>query len=60
VYYSSSGNQTANSKINGLYLTYSAYASSTQGSIVWNCKSSSAATKHTTVADKWLPQVCRS
>jgi type IV pilus assembly protein PilA len=60
VTYSSTGSQSANSKINGLALVYSAYASSTQGSITWNCKSSAGGAKTTSVLDKWLPQVCRS
>lgn len=60
VTYSSTSPQTANSKINTLTLVYSAYASSTQGSITWNCKSTAQGAVHTTVNDKWLPQVCRS
>jgi type IV pilus assembly protein PilA len=52
----------ANSKINGLVLTYSAYGSSTQGSVTWNCKSTAnlKAGQKTNIPDKWLPQVCRS
>ena len=48
-------------KLSGKYLTYSAYASSTQGSITWNCKSTQANTSNpTNIANKYLPQVCRN
>jgi type IV pilus assembly protein PilA len=61
VTYSSTGNQTANNKISGMHLVYSAYASSTQGSIVWNCKATAnGGTNATNIPDKWIPQVCRS
>jgi type IV pilus assembly protein PilA len=60
VIYSSTSPQSANSKINGMQLVYSAYASSTQGSITWNCKSTAGGGSKTNVPDKWLPQVCRS
>lgn len=60
VYYSSSSPQSANSKINGMILAYSAFASSTQGSILWNCKSTAGGGVKTNIPDKWLPQVCRS
>ena len=52
----------ANTKVSGDLLSYSAYASSTQGSITWNCKSTSGATAavRTNVPNKYLPQVCRS
>lgn len=51
---------SANSKVVPYVLVYSAYASSTQGSITWNCKSTATGTAKTTIPDKWLPQVCRS
>jgi type IV pilus assembly protein PilA len=60
VTYSSSTPQAANSKINGMQLVYSAYASSTQGSITWNCKANAGGSAKTNIPDKWLPQVCRS
>jgi type IV pilus assembly protein PilA len=44
----------ANSKLSGSVLIFSAVASSTQGSIAWNCNTSG-----NTVPNKYLPQVCR-
>ena len=61
VIYANNGTQTASTKINGMRLVYSAYASSTQDSITWNCKSTAAGgASGTNIPDKWLPQVCRS
>jgi type IV pilus assembly protein PilA len=60
--YSSTGNFQANTKIAGMVLTYSAYGSSTQGSVTWNCKGNAHVTagSATTIPDKWLPEACRS
>lgn len=61
VTYSSTGNFAASSKIDGMQLVYSAYASSTQGSLTWNCRSSAQTGGATTsIPNKWLPPVCRS
>jgi len=51
-----------NSKINGSVLAFSAYASSGQGSITWNCKQSQGGTAATGtyLANKYLPSACRS
>lgn len=60
--FSSQNGYQANTKINGMVLTYSAYGSSTQGTVTWNCKSTAnvASGQKTNLPDKWLPQVCRS
>jgi type IV pilus assembly protein PilA len=60
--YSSQNNFQSNTKINGMVLTYSAYGSSTQGSVTWNCKATAHVSggQATNLPDKWLPQVCRS
>ena len=52
----------ANSKIDGMVLTYSAYGTSTQGSVTWNCKATASVAngQKTNLPDKWLPQICRS
>jgi type IV pilus assembly protein PilA len=50
----------ANTKVTNSVLTYSAYASSNQGSIVWNCKGTASGTFKTNILNKYLPQVCRS
>jgi type IV pilus assembly protein PilA len=52
--------EQANTKIVGEELSYSAYASSTAGSITWNCKGSAGGATKTNIPNKWLPQVCRS
>ena len=52
----------ANSRIDGLVISYSAYGTSTQGSVTWNCKASANVSggQATNLPDRWLPQVCRS
>jgi type IV pilus assembly protein PilA len=52
---------SVNQKISGYVLSFSGYASSGQGSITWNCKSSQGGVPSGTYVDnKYLPQVCRS
>ncbi|MDR3416673.1 MAG: pilin [Nevskia sp.] len=55
------GNQV-NAKVFGDVLAFSAAASSTQGSILWNCKASQSGTAPTGtyVPNKYLPSACRS
>lgn len=60
VTYGNKGTTTANSLIVGSLLVYSATASSTMGSINWNCKSSAKPSTHTNLPNKYLPAVCRS
>lgn len=50
----------ANIKVSGMVLAYSAFASSSQGSITWNCKSTANGGTKTSIPNKYLPQVCRS
>ncbi|MDB5978067.1 MAG: prepilin-type N-terminal cleavage/methylation protein [Nevskia sp.] len=52
--FSKTAPQSANNKVDGLVLVYSAIATSTGGSIKWNCN-----TTATTIPNKYLPQVCR-
>jgi len=56
---------TTQTKLTGQILGYSAFASSTQGSITWNCKTGAAGggtagPGGTTLPNKYLPQVCRN
>jgi type IV pilus assembly protein PilA len=53
-HFSSSPPQEASPKIDGLTLVFSASYSSTEGSITWACKNKG------TIANKYLPQACRS
>jgi type IV pilus assembly protein PilA len=52
--FSSTGNQSANAKINGMVLAFSGYAASGDGTVKWNCN-----VAQTTLPNKYLPQVCR-
>ena len=51
--------QEANLKIVGSTLVFSAAASSNQGSITWNCKSTALSTNRTNIPNKYLPSACR-
>ncbi len=48
--------QEANAKIDTKILVFSGYATSTAGSILWNCKPAAG----TTLDNKYLPQACRT
>jgi type IV pilus assembly protein PilA len=50
--FSNSAPQRANIAITGSTLTFSPIFGATAGSTVWTCKS--------TIANKWLPTICRS
>lgn len=47
-----------NNKVSGSHLVYSAITTATGGSIAWSCNPSGGSVV-TTVANKYLPQVCR-
>jgi type IV pilus assembly protein PilA len=53
------GNQV-NQKVSGQILTFSAFASSTMGSINWNCKANAGGSGDTNLPNKYLPAACRS
>lgn len=53
-WFSSRGQQEANSKIDGKTLVFSASYSSNEGSITWACRNKG------TLPDKYLPQICRN
>ena len=53
------GNQV-NTRVVGSILTFSAGASSTQGSITWNCKNTQGNGNKTNVVNKYLPAACRT
>ena len=60
--FSSQNGFLANNRINGMVLSFSAYGSSSQGTVTWNCTANAnlSSGQKTNLPDKWLPQVCRS
>jgi type IV pilus assembly protein PilA len=60
ILFSKSPPQQASARIDGSQLAFSASAGSSLGATNWNCKASATGAVRTTIANKYLPSICRS